>query len=107
MPSGFGFEVRVWREGQPPTGVHNAVLDNQNGNIKNVDRNRYRLRTDIREAAGVQGRGGIYLWTVALVQINPTYADVGQEAEPAHLRFEAGSPGDDSGDSSGGGVGVD
>jgi tetratricopeptide (TPR) repeat protein len=106
VPPGTGFEVRVWREGEPPAGVHDAVLDNQNGNIKHVDGNRYKLSTDIREAAGVQARSGIYLWTVALVQISPEYADLGRQADPAHLRFEGGSPGgDDSG--GGGGVGID
>jgi tetratricopeptide (TPR) repeat protein len=106
IPPGTGFEVRVWREGEPPAGVHNAVLDNQNGNIKRLDSNRYSLNTDIREAAGVQARSGIYLWTVALVQISPEYADLGRQAEPAHLRFEGGSPGgDESG--GGGGVGID
>jgi len=109
VPPGSGFEVRVWREGQPPLGAHDAVLDNQNGNIKNVNRDTYRLRTNIRESAGVQGQSGIYFWTVALVQISPAYADLGQQAEPALLRFEAGSPGDDGGDSgsSDGGVGID
>jgi tetratricopeptide (TPR) repeat protein len=106
VPPGTGFEVRVWREGEPPAGVHNAVLDNQNGNIKHEGGNRYSLSTDIREAAGVQARSGIYLWTVALVQISPEYADLGRQADPAHLRFEGGSPGgDDSG--GGGGVGID
>jgi tetratricopeptide (TPR) repeat protein len=106
LPSGTGFEVRVWCEGEPPAGVHDAVLDNQNGNIKHLDGNRYSLNTDIREAAGVHARSGIYLWTVALVQISPGYADLGRQANPARLRFEGGSPGEDS-SGGGGGVGID
>lgn len=89
VPAGVGFEVRVWREGEPPAGVHNAVLDNQNGHIQNIGENEYRLSVDIKEAAGVRGRSGEYLWTVALVQISPNYADLGQQAPPAPLRFEA------------------
>jgi hypothetical protein len=105
----LGFEVRVWREGEPPAGAHDAVLDNQQGRIEQIGPNRYRLNLDIRQAAGVRERTGEYLWTVALVQISPGYADLAQQAEPARLRFEAGggsSGGDSGGDqkSSGGGV---
>jgi hypothetical protein len=108
LSPGLGFEVRVWREGEFPSGVHDAVLDNQNGNIKNMGGSEYHLSTDIREAPGVQGRSGEYLWTVALVQISPQYQDLGQQAEPARLRFEAGGGGGgDGGDGGGGGVGID
>ncbi len=108
LPPGYGFEVRVWSEGEPPAGAHNAVLDNRNGNVKNIGEDRYRLSVDIREAAGVRSRSGIYLWTVALVQINPGYVDLGQQADPARLRFEAGGTGDDDDDGGGGGgVGID
>ena len=106
VPPDFGFEVRVWREDEPPAGVHDAVLDNQQGRIEQIGENRYRLSTNIRQAFGVQGRTGEYLWTVALVQISPQYADLGQQAEPAHLRFEAGggssSSGGDNGSNAGG-----
>jgi tetratricopeptide (TPR) repeat protein len=100
LPPGLGFEVRVWREGEPPAGVHNAQLDNTNGNIKH-DGNRYSLSIDIRETAGVRGRSGTYWWSVALVQLRPTYVDLGQQADPASLRFEAGGGGDDGGKSGG------
>lgn len=107
----FGFEVRVWREGELlHAGVHNAVLDNQNGAIKRVGNNTYRLSTDIIEAPGVSGQGGLFLWTVALVQISPNYADIGQEAEPASLRFESGGRSGGTGNDGGGGgrgVGID
>ncbi len=105
LPPGYGFEVRVWREGESPAGVHNAVEDNQNGRIVRVGENRYRLSVDITEAAGVRGRSGEYLWTVALVQINPNYADRGQQATPGHLRFEASGGGDGGGKNGGGGGG--
>ena len=97
VPPGFGFEVRVWREGEPPAGVHNAVDDNQNGRVMRVGENRYRLSVDIKDAAGVRDRSGEYLWTVAVVQISPNYADLGQQAAPAHLRFEVGGGGDKGG----------
>ena len=113
LPPEYGFEVRVWRQGVANHyGVHNAVLDNQNGNIKRTGNNTYRLDVDIKDAAGVKGQSGEYLWTVALVQISPNYVDLGMEAEPAPLRFEAGGSGGGGkekggGGGSGGGVGID
>jgi tetratricopeptide (TPR) repeat protein len=107
VPPGYGFEVRVWREGERPVGAHDALLDNSNGNVVSLPADTYRLSADITDAAGVQGRRGVYLWTVALVQISPTYADLGQQAEPARLRFEAVGTDDDGGDTDGGGVGID
>jgi serine/threonine protein kinase len=103
LPPDLGFEVRVWAEGEPQAGAHDSVLDNQNGNVRNVGGSQYRLSTDIKEAAGVKGRTGIYWWTVALVQISPAYADLGQQADPAQLRFEAEGGGGGGG---GGGVGI-
>jgi serine/threonine protein kinase len=103
LPPGFGFEVRVWREGEPPAGAHNAVEDNQIGRIMRVGENRYRLSVDIKDAAGVRNRTGEYLWTVAVVQISPNYADLGQQARPAYLRFEAGGGGKNS-DGGGGSI---
>ncbi|HXW01546.1 MAG TPA: hypothetical protein VEC93_24260, partial [Anaerolineae bacterium] len=67
VPAGYGFEVRVWREGEPLVGAHDAVLDNQNGNVKSLGENKYALNTNIKDAAGVKNRAGEYLWTVALV----------------------------------------
>jgi hypothetical protein len=109
VPPNYGFEIRVWGEGKAPAGVHNAVLDNQSGFIEYVGGSRYSFTTDITEAAGIKGQSGVYLWTVALVQISPQYADVGQQAPPAQLRFEArrsGGGGSDGGGGGGGGGGV-
>ena len=106
----FGFEVRIWREGEPPTGVHDAILDNKEGRVEPLGENRYRLTVDIADAAGVRERSGEYRWTVILIQIDPIYADnLGQQAQPACLRFEAGGKGGSSsssnGSSGGGGSG--
>jgi hypothetical protein len=90
-----GFEVRVWREGEPPAGVHNAVQDNQNGRVIALGNGTYRLSVDITDAYGVQGRGGDYLWTVALVKISPEYQDLGTQAVPGRLRLELGGDDDD------------
>ena len=97
-----GFEVRVWLDGEEPLGAHDAVADNMNGAIQTIDENHYRLQTNIRDAIGVRGRTGIYLWTVALVQVEPSYLDLGIQAQPAELRFDGQSSGND-----GGGVGLE
>jgi hypothetical protein len=106
MPPDIGFEVRVWRKGEPQAGAHDALLDNQSGNIQNIGGKKYRLNTNIEGAAGVRGRSGIYSWTVALVQISPGYADLGQQAKPAQLRLELNGTGDDD-TGGGGGVGIE
>ena len=97
--------MRVWREGEPPAGVHNAVLDNQNGTVQALGNNTYRLVADISEAAGVRNSRGDYNWTVVLVQIAPEYKDLGIQAEPGRLRFEppGGGGGGDGGGNGGGG----
>ena len=95
VASDQGFEVRVWREGEPPAGVHNAVDDNKSGRIVAVGDGTYRLVVDISNAYGVKGRNGEYLWTVALVQISPEYKDLGIQAPPGRLRFEGGVGGGD------------
>ena len=97
--------MRVWRKGEPQVGAHDAILDNQSGNIQNIDGHKYHLNTNIEEAAGVGGRSGIYSWTVALVQVSPGYADIGQQARPAQLRLELLGAGDD--EDTGGGVGIE
>lgn len=102
-----GFEVRVWREGEPPAGAHDAVLDNKNGTVQALGNNRYRLNVDISEAFGVKGRGGDYNWTVVLVQIEPEYQDLGIQAPTGQLRYAApgGGGGGDGGGGGGGGGG--
>jgi hypothetical protein len=97
VPAGVGFEVRVWREGEIPAGVHDSVLDNQNGSIKRIGENEYSLRVDITNTPGVRSRSGEYWWTVVLVQISPGYADLKQQAWPARLYYSDVSNSSDSG----------
>ncbi len=97
VESDQGFEVRVWRDGEPAAGVHNAVEDNRDGKVVASGNNTYRLTADITDAYGVQGRSGEYLWTVVLIQISPEYKDLGKQAIPGRLRFEATGGGDDDG----------
>ncbi|MCB0192180.1 MAG: AAA-like domain-containing protein [Anaerolineae bacterium] len=113
LPSEFGFEVRVWKDGRFQAGVHNAVLDNQNGTVKKIGSDTYQLTTDISGAAGVQKTSGIYNWTVAVVRISPEYADIGEVADSVQMRYAAPGPkgggGDDKDGGGGGGksVGID
>jgi serine/threonine protein kinase len=101
VPPDTGFEVRVWREDEPQAGAHDAILDNQQGRIEKIGPAQYRLNIDISQAFGVRGRKGAYLWTVALVQVSPLYSDLGQQAEPAQLRFETGGGGSDNNEGNG------
>jgi hypothetical protein len=111
VPPDLGFEVRVWREGEPPAGIHDALLDNRAGRIEKSGENTYRLKInieDILEPTGSRPRPtGEYLWTVGFVRIEPEYADLGEGywAASARFRFEAGVA--DSGDGGAGGGGID
>lgn len=75
-----GFELRVWREGEPPLGAHDAALDNKSGRVKALPQHIYSLDLNISGAAGVRNRSGDYLWTVLLVKIAPTYQETGIQA---------------------------
>ncbi len=103
-PARQGFEIRVWRDGEPPLGAHDAVLDNKNGQVKALGQNTYSLEINISGAAGVKGRSGEYWWTVSLVEIEPAYQPLNIQATPEHLCF-AVSGGDSGGDGGGGGGG--
>lgn len=83
-----GFEIRVWKEGEVPAGVHDAVADNQTGRIQSLGNGIYRLTTDITRTPGVRNRRAIYNWTVVLVQIAPEYKELGVQAPPGLFRFE-------------------
>lgn len=108
LPPELGFEVRVWREGEPRAGVHDAVLDNRKGRIEKIGENKYRLTVDIKDILGPHGvyprPSGEYLWTVGLVMIQSEYAELDERywAEPTHFRFEAPDGGGGSGNNGGG-----
>ena len=101
VPANHGFEIMVWRNGEFIAGAHDAVADNLAGRIQFLGNNRYRIQLDIRYAAGIQNRGGDYLWSVGLVQISPSYAGLGIQAPPARLYFDAAG-GNGAGGNSGG-----
>ncbi|MFZ1628168.1 MAG: hypothetical protein WAV70_04480 [Anaerolineae bacterium] len=71
-----GFEIRVWREGQPDHyGASSPVTTNS-------------TTVGLAGAYGVQqGGSGRYFWTVALVQLNP-YRRIGPEASARVLMVE-------------------
>jgi hypothetical protein len=78
-----GFEVRLWKEGQP---VHYGAASPVRTTSAEVD---------VRGAYAVQiGGEGRYLWTVAVVQMDP-YQRIGDEAIPRSVQVSlgGGSPG--------------
>jgi hypothetical protein len=95
LAGGQGFEVRVWREDEEPTGVHDSRQDNLDGNIISLGEDVYQFSVDISEAAGVRGANGYYLWTVVLVRVSPEYKDLGIQGEPELMYFEGGAGGED------------
>lgn len=97
-----GFEVRIWRTGEAPAGVHDAVLDNRQGKIQRLGNDTYRLIADIANTPGVLNRRGEYNWTVILIQLEP-YRELGVQAPPAILRFEPPGGGGGGGGKDGGG----
>jgi hypothetical protein len=99
----YGFEVRVWREGEPEAGIHDAVVDNKEGRIERIGENGYRLRVDITDTPGVNRHTGEYRWTVKLVRIHPEYEELGIQATPNRLQFnlDSGSGSSDNSDDSG------
>ena len=73
LTSNQGFEVRVWKDGQADHfGAAEPVRTTS-------------VTVDLNQAAGVrQGGAGVYLWTVAVVQLSP-YKRIGKEASPRTL----------------------
>lgn len=71
-----GFEVRLWKEGQPDHyGANEPVRSTS-------------VTFDVKGAYGVQqGGAGKYYWTVAVVQLNP-YQRTGIEAAPRTLHVQ-------------------
>ncbi|MBX2997053.1 MAG: SH3 domain-containing protein [Caldilineaceae bacterium] len=85
LPPECGFEVRIWRDGDIPRGVHDAVIDNQNGAIKSINGNEYQLDIPfLYNLPSVTGSAH-YWWTVSIVQIEPTYRNFERQADP--IRF--------------------
>jgi hypothetical protein len=76
----YGFEVRLWKEGQPD---HYGAAEPVNDTSVTIN---------LRGAYGVTlGGEGAYWWTVAVVQRQP-YAQVGAEAAPRKLNIGGGLP---------------
>lgn len=87
-------------------GVHDAVLDNKEGNIEKLADGTYVLTADITDTPAVRKQSAEYNWTVYIVQIDPEYKTLDLQAEPGRLRFELpGAGGGGGGDSDGGGRG--
>lgn len=105
LPDGYGFEIRVWANGEPVVGAHDAVRDNRTGIVESLGNNRYRAPINIKDAQGVRQRTGEYFWTVVLIQYQPEYKNMYLQAPSARLRFNNNTGGGD--DNSGGGVGVE
>lgn len=102
LSEGQSFEVRIWKEGSPHFGAYDAretrtdMINNGNGS--------YTLSFDVAAAFGVNGNGE-YLWSVAVVEINP-YKDLNLESEawPLIINVFGGNGGNGGGNNGGGGT---
>jgi len=84
LPATCGFEISLWREGQSPQGIHDAILDNETGRIQKSGEGIYQLTVQgLQYAPSVSGVEGNYFWTVTIIQIAPEYRTTAIQAEPA------------------------
>lgn len=76
------FEVRIWKQG----GDDHLGADKPRAE-KGPKTNRWRQEIDIGQSPSIrQGGAGSYLWTVAVVQLDP-YERIGPEAPPRELSY--------------------
>jgi hypothetical protein len=88
LPKECGFEVSVWRVDGSPRGVHDAVADNKNGVVKLSRQNEYRLDVPFMHNLPSVAGSGDYLWTVSIVEIEPTYRSFNRNATPSRFYLE-------------------
>jgi hypothetical protein len=96
LAEGWGFEVRIWREGDPD---HYGAFDAQELTkyLARQPDDIYAVNLLVEGAYSVrQHGGGDYYWTVAVVELEP-YTRIGSEATPRKLNYiiPAGPGGDD------------
>ena len=86
LTEGWGFEVRIWRDGDPD---HYGAFDAREL-LKYLDRQPdgvYAVSLLVEGAFSVrQHGGGDYYWTVAVVGLEP-YVRIGSEAPPRKLKY--------------------
>lgn len=91
------FEVRIWREGEPHFGAFDA---RETSTYLEQRADGYALSFAVSNAFSVQQNGnGDYLWSVAVVQLEPYQAIVESAARPVVINVAGGQGGDDDGHS--------
>jgi len=91
LAQGHGFEVRIWKDNETHFGGYDAAET-----LKQVSHegNRYKLTFDVSQAWGVtQHRNGDYLWSVAIVTINPYTTIVESLSRPIKINVFGGGGG--------------
>jgi protein phosphatase len=90
LAEGWGFEVRIWREGDDHYGAFD-VRELMKYVARQPDGS-YAVGLLVEGAYGVHLHGeGEYFWTVAVVQVDP-YVRIGPEAAPRKLKYEIPAP---------------
>ncbi len=88
------FEIRIWQGSEPHYGAFGAVLTKQEMVLQNGG---YILSFDVTGSYSVnRHNNGEYFWSVAVVEIEPSYRDIGIESDPRSLRINAFGGGNSS-----------
>jgi len=87
LAPGWSFEIRIWQSGDPGSlGAFDAL---ELRSLIQRSEDEYSANIDVGAAESVRLHGGgDYFWSVAVVQVEPTYARIGPEAPPFKVRCE-------------------
>jgi|GEM_PF-341649 len=83
----LSFEIRVWLQGDNPSGVHDAKLLKQDPLFVNPEGNRYFMTLNLKGVTGIPRTSPDYLWSVGVVRIQPDYEWLGIESAPRPIRI--------------------
>lgn len=80
----LSFEIRVWLEGKDPQGVYDAKELKQDSTFVPLGEHQYAVTLKLN-SPGIRGTSSNYLWSVAVVQIDPEYKWLSLESEPRRI----------------------
>jgi hypothetical protein len=82
LPDFLGFEIMVWLKDDKPIGAHDAKQLKIYLAEHPPNNNQYTYPLRLEGASGVTTTSGDYLWTVAIVRLEPAYVPLDIMAEP-------------------------
>ncbi len=97
-----GFEIFVWLDGAAPQGTYDARELMKEPTFENRGNGEYAFSLNLTGSPGVTQTSPDYLWSVAVVQLEPYMVLVQSEPRTINIAFP-GAPGEPGGGGSGGG----